>query len=521
MRRHWFLLVGAFALVSPTFFGTMTGPASAQTPSSPIVCDQPPGDPAPGTAAWEERDLNNIECATQRQQDELTNPDFLAMWAIDNAEADPGFEVSAFVNQLENLTHPVLPTGDVGVTKIGDPFRVPSAWQEAGRGQQMTLTIDATTGAHLNARLYWPNGPGPFPGVVVIPGLQAYNEIYAWLGEGLAESGYMVLIPDPQGQGSSEALPHNPNGSINCSGTPSVPVPPSASGLLNTGCPNFLTNDVPEVQSALDFLVSTPRFPDLDGGAPTSGNARGTLPYNPEWQLLNRSEIGVAGHSMGAVAVTTAGQKDSAGHSTNLWPVKAVVSMDNLGGKVASGVKIHVPALYFDVDYPFPSVLAPQNPLTPPNPSEYINDAFSQTVQAGVDSMVIVPRASTHYEFDYLPFPSSLQASRYGERVAFYYILAWFDKYLDHNIVRGGHSATQRLTATYFDGSADASSIGAGTFNAAAALADPTNPAAGNVPYTIAGKCISNLLSFYYQSAYWLDGGKLKDYRMENPLGCP
>ena len=276
--------------------------------------------------------------------------------------------------------------------------------------------------------------------------------------------------------------------------------------------------------------MSTPTDEDLngDGGNSHAANAEGTLLYNPEWHLLDPSEIGVAGHSLGAIAVTSAGQEDVAGTGDGsgkiTYPIKAIVSMDNLNGSIdlAKGAKIHVPALYFDVDYAFPSVLEPQNPESPPNPDEFMeNDSFAQTKAAGVDTMVVVPRASTHYEFDYLPFPASLQASRYGERVAFYYILAWYDKYLDHDIVRDGHTGTERLTAEYFDGSADASSIGAGTFDPVAAAADPTNPAAGNVPYEIAGKCVSNLLSFYYESGYWLDGGKLQSSHMENPLGCP
>lgn len=168
----------------------------------------------------------------------------------------------------------------------------------------------------------------------------------------------------------------------------------------------------------------------------------------------------------------------------------------------------------------FPSLLEPQNPKSPPNAAQYIDDTFSQTMEADVDTMLVVPRASTHYEFDFLAYPSSLQASRYGERVAFYYTLAWFDRYLHDDVERDGHTGTQRLTAEYFDGSADASSIGAGTFDAASAAADPTNPAAGNVPYKIDGKCVSNLLSFYYQSAYWLNGGKVQHAHTENPLGC-
>ena len=513
------LVPGASATVPSSSSPSSSSPSissssSPSSPSSPVVCDQPPGNPAPGTAAWEERDLNNLECATQRQQDELSNPSFLRMWAVENGEQDPGTATSGILGQLET-ERPTGAAGDVPATKIGDPFRDPTLWQQAGRGHQTLLTMNSTTGAHLTARLYWPNGPGPFPGVVMIPGLQAYNEIYEWLGEGLAESGYMVLIPDPQGQGASEDLPHNPDGSINCS---------------ETGCPNFPTTDVPEVQSALDFLVSTPTDEDLngDGGNSHAPNAEGTLLYNPQWHLLDPSKIGVAGHSLGAIAVTSAGQEDVAGTGDGsgkiTYPIKAIVSMDNLNGSIdlAKGAKIHVPALYFDVDYAFPSVLEPQNPESPPNPDEFMeNDSFAQTKAAGVDTMVVVPRASTHYEFDYLPFPASLQASRYGERVAFYYILAWYDKYLDHDIMRDGHTGTERLTAEYFDGSADASSIGAGTFDPVAAAADPTNPAAGNVPYEIAGKCVSNLLSFYYQSGYWLDGGKLQSSQMENPLGCP
>jgi dienelactone hydrolase len=512
MRRRWALSVGV-AAISVGMIGVLAPgahaspvPASSESPGE--VCDQAPGNPAPGTAAWEQRDLNNLECATQRQQDEVSNPAFLSMWAIENGENDPGTQINTILNQFENH-NPTGPAGDMANTTVGDPFRVPTTWQADGRGQQTLLTINSPDGAHLNARLYWPNGPGPFPAVVMIPGLQAYNEVYEWLGEGLAEAGYIVLIPDPQGQGASQVLPHNPDGSVACgaSGCSGPPVDDPASD----------ETQVAAETSALDFLLSTPAKPDLDGdgGNPNAANAQGTLLYNPEWQLLNPNEVGVAGHSNGAIAVTSEGQDDPR--------VKAVVAMDNLGGSItlAPGAKIHAPTLYFEVDYAFPSALEPQNPDSPPDPQTYINDTFSQTVKAGVDSMLIVPRASTHYEFDYLPFPASLQASRNGERVALYYVLAWFDKYLDHNVARDGDTATQRLRAEYFDATADASSIGAGTFDPAAAAADPTNPAAGNVPYTIAGDCVSNLLSFYYQSAYWLSGGALHNSAMENPLGCP
>jgi dienelactone hydrolase len=485
------LLVGPGALAGTTPTAVPAG-VGGGPPTSGDTCAQAPGDPAPGSQAWEQRDLQNIGCATQRQQDELSNPAFLRMWAIENGEKDPGTDLSGVLNQLEHPTRPTLsPDGYVPFTDVSDPFRDPVQWQQDGRGQQMLLKLDATTGAHLNARLYWPNGPGPYPGVVMVPGLQAYNEIYEWLGEGLAENGYMVLIPDPQGQGDSETLPHNPDGSIDCSAS---------------GCPNTPTDDFPEVPSGLDFLLSTPARPDPDA---KGANAEGTLTYNPEWRLLDPSKVGVAGHSLGAIAVTSAGQDDPR--------VDAVVAFDNLDGNItlAKGARIHAPALYFGVDYAFPSLLLPQNPQSPPDPSQHEAHAYAQTVSAGVDSMVVVPRASTHYEFSYQPFPGSLQASRYGERVAFYYTLAWFDRYL-----KGEPGALERLTATRFDGSADTSSIGAGTFDPSAAAADPADPAAGNVPYKIGAMCVSDLLSFYYRSGYWLDHGSTSSDDLQ-ARGCP
>jgi dienelactone hydrolase len=331
----------------------------------------------------------------------------------------------------------------------------------------------------------------------MIPGLMAYNELYEWVGEGLAESGYMVLIPDPAGQGGSENLPHNPDGSLAC----------GTSGCEDTSLNP--TSDEPQIlatTSGVDFLLSTPAHHDPDA---VGANAAGTLLYNPDWSLLDPDEIGVAGHSNGARAVTSQGQDDPR--------VKAIVSMDNLDDTItlAKGATIHAPTLYFGVDYPFPSVPAPMSPTDPPDAEQHADFAYAQTKAAGVDTMLVVPRASTHYEFSYEPFPASLQASRYGERVAFYYVLAWFDRYL-----KGEQSATNRLTALAFDGSADASSIGSGTYDAAAAAADPGDPAAGNVPYKIGGLCVADLLSFYYHSDYWLDGGRLTAVDLQS-RGCP
>ena len=275
MRRTWALSLGVVS-ISVGMIGFLTpaahaGPALPSSEPSGVVCDQPPGDPAPGTAAWQERDLNNLECATQRQQDEVSNPSFLRMWAIENGENDPGTEITTILNQFEN-SNPTAPLGDLASSTIGDPFRVPTTWQADGRGQQTLLTMNSTDGAHLNARLYWPNGPGPFPGVVMIPGLQAYNEVYEWLGRGPSRvRRHGIRSPTPR----ARVPPRN---------CPTTSTARSPAGPRGAQAPRFDDPTSDETQivamtSALDFLLSTPAKPDLDGDG---GNPHaGERPRNP------------------------------------------------------------------------------------------------------------------------------------------------------------------------------------------------------------------------------------------------
>jgi dienelactone hydrolase len=473
------------ALLCAAVGGSLALPAVRAADSSAVDCESPAPSPDPKADpnAWRQRDAQNLLCATQRQQDELSNPAFLRKWAVEDAKAEPQV-AGVLLGQAAEPTRPhVNPIYPNPTAKVGDPFRMPDEWEAAGRGQVERFSIIASTGAKLVARLYSPNAvpnEQPLPAIAFIPGLQSYNEVNEWFAEGMAEAGYVVLILDPQGQGDSENLPHNPDGSINCSAS---------------GCPNAQTNDKPETASAIEFLLSKPSQPYKYA---VGANAAGTLTYNPLWARVDDNRIGIAGHSLGAIAVTPIGQEDPR--------VKAVVSYDNIDAKLPAAdlASIHAPTLFFGVDYAFPSVLTPKDPSSPPDPDQHIKAAYSQVVAAGVDAMAIDTRASTHYEFGYQPFPASFQASRYGERVTFSYSLAWFDRYL-----KGDTDATKRLTELTFDGSADVHSIGAGTFDQAAAAADPANASAGNVPYKINGKCVANLLSFYYHSAYRLEGGAL------------
>jgi dienelactone hydrolase len=333
-----------------------------------LSCDTPAGNPNPSTqrAAWEERDANDMQCATQRQQDQARNPAYLRLAEEEQATApDP---VSELNDPRPRGVTAVVPAG-------GDPFRVPSRWEALGRGQYTDFSFISSTGAKLNAALFSPNPtPGArYPIVTFTPGLQEAKEQAWWFSEGLAEAGYVVLAIDPQGQGRSEITARNPDGSLNCKPT----------------CADYPTNDKPETQAAIDFALSTASAPYKYA---VGKNAEGTLHYNPLWREVDQSELGIAGHSLGATAVTPIGQSDPR--------VKTVISYDNLDGSIPTDIvpEIHAPALYFATDYAFPTFSIPMNPNNPPAPEKHWV-AYNQMRKAHVDSMVIVPRASTHYEW--------------------------------------------------------------------------------------------------------------------------
>jgi hypothetical protein len=63
-----------------------------------------------------------------------------------------------------------------------------------------------------------------------------------------------------------------------------------------------------------------------------------------------------------------------------------------------------------------------------------------------VDSMLVVPRASTHVE--HTDIPLVLPASRYGQDLSSHYVQAWLDRYLKH---RSNDSALTASTLRYLE----------------------------------------------------------------------
>ncbi|MEA2274005.1 MAG: hypothetical protein QOI98_2713 [Solirubrobacteraceae bacterium] len=341
-----------------------------------------------------------------------------------------------------------------------DPAREPTALA-GSRFRFDELTIADATGKQFPTFLFRPCDtsctnmpPGlqrfepPYPAVVIMHGGAANHEMYLWAAEGLAEAGYMVVtvnLTDRTDNTHYEAT-----------------------------------------KTALDWLLSTPAQPFADGS------------HNPHWSELDRGRIGLAGHSAGGVAVSRLGQEDPR--------VRAIVSWDRAQSTaMPEDLQLRTPALFFTADYncqkvpvclPEPRDAAP-DPLGPGTKDE----DFQRVRAAGIDTMKVSLRAAVHLDFTEWP---ELNASRYGAVTAFYYTLAWFDRYL-----KGDTLATQRLTAETFDDSADVHNISTGRW-------DPGT--LRNLPAQIAGQPVVDRLSFNFRSGYWLEGGALACESMR--AGC-
>jgi hypothetical protein len=249
-----------------------------------------------------------------------------------------------------------------------------------------------------------------------------------------------------QGQGTSETLPHEGD-QVNA--VPFCNPFAPAEGEEMFGCPGVpaqqSANFVYGTEDALDFFLSTPDKPYPNPSSDdTSVNS-----FNPFWNLFDRSadkrsvtpgrttRVAIIGHSLGASAVSEVQGTDSR--------VETVVALDKLsggeGGLQNPNVKPVVPALGVQSEYGFSvqpywnnngSSLTPQpgSPLQGPDPQREEKTGFDAWRKAGVDSMVVVPRASTH--LDYTDIPLVLPASRYGQDLTSVYVQAWLDRYLKH-----------------------------------------------------------------------------------------
>jgi dienelactone hydrolase len=316
------------------------------------------------------------------------------------------------------------------------------------------------------------------PGIVITNGsIQAPEELYWYMAADLARAGYVVMTWDPQGQGWSDTYGA---GNDLLDGVPSQTGEPFYDGT----------------EDALDFFFSKPTSPYVPRRSCSTGTSHADKQrarvldgrdsaYNPLYARLDTSRIGIAGHSLGAAAVSYVGQIDPR--------VKAIVAWDNLRGPGPAPVSCTSgssprppepaakPALGMSADY----FLTP-TPYTSDPDRTSKDDAARQLIAAGIPSGELVIRGGTHYEFSFIPNPG-FGATLRGEDLVAWYTRAWFDRF-----VRGDRSADVRLFTDRWRKDTDEAAV------------DPEGD--------------GNLFSFYYDSPLSLDGRSCADLR--TAAGC-
>lgn len=416
--------------------GVAAGPASAD---GTVIRS-----PQPGTPEYAARDAQNIADAYGRiigPGGQLQTPAYLPALVREST----ALTAQQLLTQAASPQRPAVSAGNVVPGwNVGNPLR--AGWAGT-RGRARPVAFTNRYGALLRGTVHAPlphaRDPytgrrlrAPYPAVVLTPGsVQGSEGMYEWLAQDLAERGYVVLTYDVQGQGTSETFPHTSGQAFPFCNPASAPTDENVNG-----CPGVpfqqLSNFVVGTRDALSFLLSTADAPYPNPGA-VSVTVDGFNPFaalvdhrpDPRPHTPGRTtRAAIIGHSLGGAAVSRVQATDKR--------VATVVALDKLN---ASGTTPKVPALAVQSEYGFsvaPYVLAGGSSLAPspspqgPDPMRERVTGFEQWRKAGVDTMLVVPRASTHLE--YTDIPLVMPASRYGQALTSVYVQRWLDRYLKH-----------------------------------------------------------------------------------------
>ena len=279
------------------------------------------------------------------------------------------------------------------------------------------------TGAKLQGHIWGTERPGPRPGVVMTTGsIQASDQMYWWAARALAAAGYVVMSFDVQGQGQSETFAHEPGSPV-----------PGADGVPSQQDANFYDGTV----DAIRYFLSTPDNPYVpvgwsaaDVAAATSAMTNEAIDWvNPGAGVLDRDNLGIAGHSLGASAVSNVQQCSDQG---DLWqtlplcagqsyPIRAVVAWDALSG----GVTPVVPAMSQESDgyFLFPTF----SPTGGVDPTESLGGYKGWTTKSSLDVFSYVVRAGTHIEWSQVPYTA---ATTYGVHMNVFYTVNWMNRWV-------------------------------------------------------------------------------------------
>lgn len=376
--------------------------------AAPVAAQEDYSDPE-----YREHDQENTFRSRSQARAQLTSPSYLEAFGVVSAQA----ALERLGRQLNDVRFGRVYGGVGWVPNFatGDP----EAYHDVPRRRVQFL---ARTGAKLSGNLWGAESPGPRPGVVITTGGLASEETYWWAAQALARAGYVVLTYDVQGQGSSETFARPPG----------EPLPATEGADTFQDNLNFQHAKI----DALRFFLSTPQEPYVPLGwsaeevAAADGNAEHLEWVSPAAGVLDRDNIGIAGHSNGAFASTVIQQCSD---EADLWrdleicggrsyPIRAVVAWDRLEHSSVPYVPV-VPAMDQRADYMWSSSMAPDGPEL----AERTLTGYLQWREAGLDTMLVTVRGGTHMEWNHIPF---INRTEYGQELATYYTVSWFDRHL-------------------------------------------------------------------------------------------
>ena len=365
--------------------------------------------------AYADHDFDNTSRSSGRHMADLTRPE----WHDATRTATAESYLRALGLQFAELPNGRVKTG-LGQWIPGGAVGDPEVWNAMPSRRVQFLT---RTGAKLTGHVWGSEGEGKRPGIVITTGsIQATDGMYQWLAQILARAGYQVLTFDVQGQGESEGFGHAPGDKV-----------PTFDGVPAQQQPVFVDGTV----DAIRFLLSTPARPyrpvgwDADHVAAAEAGRGPTEQIdwtNPGWGTLDRARLGIAGHSLGASAVSVVQQCSDEGEvwrttpecHGEAYPIRTVIGFDS----PSSSVTPVVPGMNQQADGYF---MNPTPSPQAPDPKSHLA-AHDKWVAAGLDTYSFTVRGGTHLEWSYIPLIS--MATTYGRHQIGFYTLAWMDRWL-------------------------------------------------------------------------------------------
>lgn len=318
----------------------------------------------------------------------VTNGDALAS-TLPTEVATRLFDPVAFGFTINDISDPVIVEHMVRSTfaQLQDGSRLEHAYHWYGHPyeNEAVALIPVEFNNRYGTRLYGeillpaqgsiPPTEGPFPVIIALQGLNTNTAMYRWWHRLFADNGYVVFAFDFSGQGRSDNEGEGDPGS-----------------------------NLHEAQDAMDWLFN----------------------HSAVASVLNREQVGVIGHSMGAAAsLRVQEQAAPDAQEPNPVPVRAVVAAAPVFESISANP---VPVMIQTGDHDGP--IAPIPFLNP----EVVRPLYDSLTS---DRAFIVAEAASHGQHTNYPL---IPTSTWGREIAADYSLAWMDYYL-----RGDQSALEVL----------------------------------------------------------------------------